>query len=71
MLGSGDPEYERALSEATRQYGFFFRAHVGFSVPLAHRVVAGCDALLMPSRCGGAPHVAAGPPRFAPGPDCC
>jgi hypothetical protein len=23
---------------------------VGFSVPVAHRMVAGCDALLMPSR---------------------
>lgn len=50
MLGSGAPDYEEALVEATRRYGFFFRAHVGFSVPLAHRLIAGCDMLLMPSR---------------------
>lgn len=23
---------------------------VGFSIPMAHRIIAGCDALLMPSR---------------------
>ena len=50
MLGAGAPDYEDALREATRAHGAFFRAHVGFSVPLAHRVIAGVDALLMPSR---------------------
>ncbi|KIY97962.1 starch synthase [Monoraphidium neglectum] len=50
MLGSGAPDYEAALQEATKTYGFFFRAVVGFSVPLAHRLMAGCDILLMPSR---------------------
>ncbi|KAI8473990.1 MAG: hypothetical protein J3K34DRAFT_156151 [Monoraphidium minutum] len=50
VLGSGAPDYEEALRDATRQYGFFFRAVVGFSVPLAHRLIAGCDMLLMPSR---------------------
>jgi hypothetical protein len=53
MLGSGAPDYEEALRDATRSHGFFFRAHVGFSVPLAHRVIAGCDMLLMPSRWAG------------------
>jgi hypothetical protein len=27
-----------------------FRGWVGFSVPMAHRITAGCDILLMPSR---------------------
>ena len=52
MLGSGAPDYEQAVGNISRQYGWFARGHVGFSVPLAHQIIAGCDILLMPSRCG-------------------
>ena len=50
MLGSGAADYEAGMREATREYGWCFRGHVGFSVPLAHQIIAGCDILLMPSR---------------------
>jgi glycogen synthase len=56
MLGSGAADYEEALLAATKAQGFFFRARVGFSGPLAHRLFAGCDILLMPSRWGGGLH---------------
>lgn len=52
MLGSGAPDYEARLREATHEFGWFCRGHVGFSVPLSHKIIAGCDILIMPSRCG-------------------
>ncbi|WIA30508.1 hypothetical protein OEZ86_000592 [Tetradesmus obliquus] len=50
MLGSGAPDYEARLREATHEFGWFCRGHVGFSVPLSHKIIAGCDILIMPSR---------------------
>ncbi|BDA44490.1 Soluble starch synthase 1, chloroplastic/amyloplastic [Coccomyxa sp. Obi] len=50
MLGSGDAEYENAMRAAEAQHPASFRGWVGFSVPVAHRIIAGCDILLMPSR---------------------
>jgi starch synthase len=50
MLGSGVEEFESAMREAERQHPNHFRGWVGFSIPVAHRMIAGCDALLMPSR---------------------
>jgi glycosyltransferase involved in cell wall biosynthesis len=50
MLGTGAPDYEAAIEAATRRQGAYFRGVLGFSVPLAHRLIAGCDILLMPSR---------------------
>lgn len=50
MLGSGDPDYEKWMAWAESAYKDKYRGWVGFSVPVAHRITAGCDVLLMPSR---------------------
>ncbi|KAG0566283.1 hypothetical protein KC19_7G052100 [Ceratodon purpureus] len=50
MLGSGDTEMEKWMKWAENHYTDKFRGWVGFSVPVAHRITAGCDILLMPSR---------------------
>ena len=50
MLGSGLPELEDFMRWAEGEYKDKFRGWVGFSVPMAHRITAGCDLLLMPSR---------------------
>ena len=50
MLGSGLPELEDFMRWAESTYPDKFRGWVGFSVPMAHRITAGCDILLMPSR---------------------
>ncbi|KAA8533594.1 hypothetical protein F0562_030972 [Nyssa sinensis] len=50
MLGSGERQYEdwmRAMESVNRNK---FRGWVGFNVPISHRITAGCDILLMPSR---------------------
>lgn len=50
MLGSGDVEIERWMRWAETAYPDSFRGWVGFSVPTAHKLIAGADILLMPSR---------------------
>jgi starch synthase len=50
LLGSGDPDAERFFSALSLRRGDKFRAFVGFDDPLAHRIEAGCDFFLMPSR---------------------
>jgi starch synthase len=50
LLGSGDPEAERYFSALAYQRGDKFRAYVGFDDGLAHRIEAGCDFFIMPSR---------------------
>ncbi|XVF53388.1 hypothetical protein PTKIN_Ptkin05aG0095400 [Pterospermum kingtungense] len=50
MLGSGDPLYEDWMRAAETTYIDKFRGWVGFNVPISHRITAGCDILLMPSR---------------------
>ncbi|XP_058095886.1 soluble starch synthase 1, chloroplastic/amyloplastic [Magnolia sinica] len=50
MLGSGDPEIEEWMRSAEYLYKDKFRGWVGFNVPISHRITAGCDILLMPSR---------------------
>ena len=50
MLGSGLEELEQFMQWAEATYNDKFRGWVGFSVPMAHRITAGCDILLMPSR---------------------
>ena len=50
MLGSGSAKYEAAMRAAEAAHRPSFRGWVGFSVPVAHRIVAACDVLLMPSR---------------------
>ncbi|KAF2291898.1 hypothetical protein GH714_036042 [Hevea brasiliensis] len=50
MLGSGDPLYEEWMRATESTYRDKFRGWVGFNVPISHRITAGCDILLMPSR---------------------
>ncbi|XP_021826350.1 soluble starch synthase 1, chloroplastic/amyloplastic [Prunus avium] len=50
MLGSGDPLCEDWMRAAEATYKDKFRGWVGFNVPVSHRITAGCDILLMPSR---------------------
>ena len=50
MLGSGHPNLEDALNRANEEHPDFFRGVVKFSEGLAHRIIAGSDILLMPSR---------------------
>ncbi|KAG5394339.1 hypothetical protein IGI04_024302 [Brassica rapa subsp. trilocularis] len=50
MLGSGDPKCESWMRSMEETYRDKFRGWVGFNVPISHRITAGCDILLMPSR---------------------
>jgi starch synthase len=50
VLGSGDTETERFLLDRSHHGGDRFRAWVGFNEALAHRIEAGSDLFLMPSR---------------------
>ncbi|CAN6208163.1 unnamed protein product [Urochloa humidicola] len=50
MLGSGRGDLERMLQHLERAHHDKVRGWVGFSVPMAHRITAGADVLLMPSR---------------------
>ena len=50
MLGSGDSVCEDWMRAAEATYKDKFRGWVGFNVPVSHRITAGCDILLMPSR---------------------
>ncbi|XP_008230773.1 PREDICTED: granule-bound starch synthase 2, chloroplastic/amyloplastic [Prunus mume] len=50
MLGSGRPDLEQMLKEFEHQHRDKVRGWVGFSVQTAHRITAGADILLMPSR---------------------
>jgi starch synthase len=50
VLGSGEPEYERAARRFARRYPGRFVVDFGYNNPLAHKIMAGCDMFLMPSR---------------------
>jgi starch synthase len=50
VLGSGDPALERALGELRDRFPGRVALRLGFDDPLAHRIEAGSDAFLMPSR---------------------
>jgi starch synthase len=50
ILGSGDPAAEGYLHVRSHYGGDRFRAYIGFSEGLAHRIEAGADLFLMPSR---------------------
>ena len=50
LLGSGDPEAERYFAALAAVRGDKFRAFIGFDDGLAHRIEAGSDFFLMPSR---------------------
>ncbi|MEM9645175.1 MAG: glycogen synthase GlgA [Planctomycetota bacterium] len=50
VLGSGDPSIERELVQLREAHPDRFALHVGFSNELAHRIEAGSDIFVMPSR---------------------
>ncbi|KAJ1401522.1 Starch synthase, catalytic domain [Sesbania bispinosa] len=50
MLGTGRPDLEHMLRQFESQHNDKIRGWVGFSVKMAHRITAGVDILLMPSR---------------------
>jgi starch synthase len=50
VLGAGDAGYEQSLRTAANRYAGQLAVHIGYNETLAHRIVAGADILLMPSR---------------------
>ena len=50
LLGSGDEPYERRFAELQRAYPGAVAVGQGFNRGLAHRIYAGADVFLMPSR---------------------
>jgi starch synthase len=50
VLGSGDARYETLLAARARDFPGRAAVHVGFDEALAHRIEAGADVFLMPSR---------------------
>jgi len=50
LLGSGSPEYERGYRDLARQFPGKVAVRFGYDETLAHRIEAGCDFFLMPSR---------------------
>ncbi|MES9962242.1 MAG: glycogen synthase GlgA [Candidatus Sedimenticola sp. 20ELBAFRAG] len=50
ILGSGDPELERQVQIAAERHPEKTAVFIGYDEALAHRIEAGCDCFLMPSR---------------------
>ncbi|MHC4470901.1 MAG: glycogen synthase GlgA [Planctomycetota bacterium] len=50
VLGTGSPEYEELLEKASAKHPERIRAWIRFDEGLAHRIEAGADVFLMPSR---------------------
>ncbi|WP_273455381.1 glycogen synthase GlgA [Nevskia ramosa] len=50
MLGAGEPELERGFAKAVAQYPGRIGLKLGYDEGLAHRIEAGADLFLMPSR---------------------
>jgi starch synthase len=50
ILGSGEKDIEQALLDLERRWPGRVAVRIGFSDPLAHRIEAGADLFLMPSR---------------------
>jgi starch synthase len=50
MLGSGEPALEGAMRLLESHHHGQFRAFLGYDEALSHRIEAGVDALVMPSR---------------------
>jgi starch synthase len=49
-LGSGEPDVEEGLRALQRRAPDRFVAHIGYDTTLAHKIQAGADMFLMPSR---------------------
>lgn len=50
LLGSGDPAFERGFRILAERYPGKVAIKIGYDHGLAHRIEAGCDFFLMPSR---------------------
>jgi starch synthase len=50
ILGSGDPRFEEPLKQLARQWPGQLSLTLGYDEGLSHRITAGCDIFLMPSR---------------------
>ncbi len=50
FLGSGEKRFEEALQRMARSHSDDIAVHIGFDETLAHRIEAGADIFLMPSR---------------------
>jgi starch synthase len=50
LLGTGEPRFEKAWNEATRRYPGKLAVRIDYDEPSAHRIEAGADLFLMPSR---------------------
>jgi starch synthase len=50
FLGTGEPQIEAWLKDLAGRHGDRVAVYVGFDEGLAHRIEAGCDGYLMPSR---------------------
>ncbi len=50
MLASGDPAMEKIFGEAERKHPDKLRVLLKFDNAMAHKIQAGCDAFLMPSK---------------------
>lgn len=50
LLGSGDQKLEKAFKQAALKYPSRIEVKLGYDEKIAHLVIAGADALLIPSR---------------------
>ena len=50
LLGSGDPDIQRAALQLAHKHSGKIAAYAGFNEALAHQIEAGADIFLMPSR---------------------
>ncbi|MDA1107610.1 MAG: glycogen synthase GlgA [Proteobacteria bacterium] len=50
LLGSGEKHIEQALLDAAKHHPQRIAVHIGYNEALAHRIEAGADMFLMPSR---------------------
>jgi starch synthase len=50
ILGTGQPHFEQRFAELAREYPHRIATRLSFSEPLAHRIEAGVDLFVMPSR---------------------
>ncbi len=50
LLGTGEPELERAFEAAAQQYRGSIGVIIGYDEPLSHLMQAGSDVILIPSR---------------------
>jgi starch synthase len=50
LIGTGTPQFENAFRELARRFPSQVAVRVGFDEGLSHRMEAGCDFFLMPSR---------------------